>query len=123
VSRLLADENIPQPAVDALRAAGHDVHAVQEGSPGASDEEVLAAARAQSRILLTFDLDMGQLVFAFDRRLGVPAGVILFRDVPPTLADTVQLIVALLDRPDLTFDGQFTVVTAERIRQRPLPSA
>ena len=121
MSRLLADENIPQPAVDALRAAGHDVHAVQEGSPGASDEEVLAAARAQSRILLTFDLDMGQLVF--ERRLGVPAGVILFRDVPPTLADTVQLIVALLDRPDLTFDGQFTVVTAERIRQRPLPAA
>jgi len=58
----------------------------------------------------------------FERRLGVPAGVILFRDVPPTLADTVQLIVALLDRPDLTFDGNFTVVSRERIRQRPLPA-
>lgn len=50
MSRLLADENIPQPAVKALRAAGHDVHAIQEEAPGATDEEVLAAARAESRI-------------------------------------------------------------------------
>lgn len=120
MSRLLADENIPQPAVQALRAAGQDVHAILEDARGASDEEVLAAARAQSRILLTFDLDMGQLVF--ERRLGAPPGIIVFREAPPTLADTVQLIVALLDRNDLTFDGQFTVVTGDRIRQRPLPA-
>jgi predicted nuclease of predicted toxin-antitoxin system len=62
VSRLLADENIPQPAVIALRAAGHDIRAILEDTPGAADEEVLATARAQARILLTFDLDMGQLV-------------------------------------------------------------
>ncbi len=121
MSRLLADENIPQPAVHALRAAGHDVHAILEDARGAPDEEVLAAARAQSRILLTFDLDMGQLVF--EQRLGVPPGIIVIRDVPPTLAETVQLIVALLDRQDLTFEGHFTVVTGDRIRQRPLPSA
>ena len=120
MSRLLADENIPQPAVRALRAAGHDVHAILEDARGAPDEQVLAAARAQSRILLTFDLDMGQLVF--ERRLGVPPGIIVIRDVPSTLVDTVQLIVALLDRQDLTFEGQFTVVTGERIRQRPLPA-
>lgn len=119
MSRLLADENIPQPAVDALRAAGHDVHAILEDARGAPDEKVLAAARAQSRVLLTFDLDMGQLVF--ERRLAGPPGIVVFRDVPPTLADTVQLIVTLFQRQDLTFDGQFTVVTGERIRQRPLP--
>jgi hypothetical protein len=70
---------------------------------------------------LTFDLDMGQLVF--ERRLGVPAGIIVFRDLPPTLAGTVQLIVALLERRDLTFEGHFTVVAVDRIRQRPLPAA
>jgi predicted nuclease of predicted toxin-antitoxin system len=121
VSRLLADENIPQPVVKALRAAGHDIHAIREEAPGASDEEVLAAARAESRILLTLDLDMGHLVF--ERGLGVPPGVILIRDVPASLADAVQIIVSLLERPDMTFDGNFTVVTRERIRQRPLPAA
>ena len=121
MSRLLADENIPLPAVNALRAAGHDVQAIQETAPGASDEDVLAAARAQSRILLTFDLDMGHLVF--ERALGVPPGVLLIRDVPSSLAETVQLIITLLERSDITFDGHFTVVTRERIRQRPLPAA
>jgi predicted nuclease of predicted toxin-antitoxin system len=120
VSRLLADENIPRPAVTALRAAGHDIFAIQENAPGAADEDVLAVARAQSRILLTFDLDMGQLIF--ERRLGAPTGIIVFREVPPTLADTVELITALLDRQDLTFEGHFTVVTLDRIRQRPLPA-
>jgi len=120
VSRLLADENIPQPAVKALRAAGHDVNAIQEQSPGASDEEVLATARAESRVLLTLDLDMGHLLF--ERSLEVPPGVILIRDLPARLADAVQLIVSLLERPDLTFDGHFTVVSRERIRQRPLPA-
>lgn len=120
MSRLLADENIPQPAVRALRDAGHDVQAILENTPGAPDEDVLAAARAQSRILLTFDLDMGQLVY--ERRLGAPPGIILFRQVPPTLADTVQLIVTLLDRRDLTFDDRFTVISGDRIRQRPLPA-
>lgn len=118
---LLADENIPQPAVEALRAAGHDVQAVLEVTPGAPDEQVLAAARAESRILLTFDLDMGQLVF--ERRLSASAGIIVFRAVPPTLAATVELVVALFDRQDLTFEGFFTLVTGDRIRQRPLPAA
>ena len=120
MSRLLADENISHPAVEALRGAGHDVHAILEDARGAPDEKVLAAARAQSRILLTFDLDLGQLVF--ERRLGVPPGIIVIRDVPQTLSDTVQLIIALFDRQDLTFEGQFTVVTGARIRQRPLPA-
>jgi hypothetical protein len=70
--------------------------------------------------LLTFDLDMGQLVF--ERRLAAPAGIIVFRDVPSTLGATVQLLVAVLDRQDLTFEGLFTVVAGDRIRQRPLPA-
>lgn len=119
MSRFLADENIPLPAVTALRAAGHDVQAIQERAPGASDEDVLAAARAQARILVTFDLDMGQLLF--ERGFGAPPGIVLIRDVPASLAETVQLIVALLERSDITLDGQFTVVSRERIRQRPLP--
>ena len=120
MSRLLADENIPLPAIIALRAAGHDVQSVLEQAPGASDEDVLAMARAQVRTLVTFDLDMGHLLFA--RGLGVPPGVVLIRDAAASLAETVQLIVTLVDRSDITFDGYFTVVSRDRIRQRPLPA-
>jgi predicted nuclease of predicted toxin-antitoxin system len=120
VNRYLADENIPAPTIQALRAAGFDVAAVSETAPSATDDQVLTLARDQGRILLSFDLDMGGLIF--ERRLPAPAGVMLIRYVAPRLSETTAFIVALLQRQDLVFDHFFTVVTRERIRQRPLPS-
>jgi hypothetical protein len=48
--------------------------------------------------------------------------VLLIRDIPRGLSDTTSLVVGLLQRQDLVFHQNFTVVTRERIRQRPLPS-
>ena len=62
--RLLADENIPLPSVDALRAAGHDVVSMTQEAPGTPDLEVLRRAQAEQRLLLTFDRDFGELVYA-----------------------------------------------------------
>lgn len=62
--RFLADESCDFRIVRALRAAGHDVHAIVEDSPGAPDGAVLESARKVNRILLTEDRDFGQLVFA-----------------------------------------------------------
>ncbi len=53
-----ANENFPLPSVEALRSLGHDVLTIQEtGRAGAAvpDEEVLAFAAAQRRILLTLN--------------------------------------------------------------------
>lgn len=53
-----ANENFPLPAVLTLRSLGHDVLTIQEtGRAGAAvpDEEVLAFAAAERRILLTFN--------------------------------------------------------------------
>jgi predicted nuclease of predicted toxin-antitoxin system len=119
VSRYLADENIPAPTVAALRAAGLDVVAVAAVAAGGSDAEVLTLARDQGRILLTFDLDIGSLIF--DSRLPTPAGVVLIRHLPPRLSDATAFILELLQRQDLSFDGVFTVATRDRVRQRPLP--
>jgi len=74
--RFLADESCDFAAVQALRAAGHDVVAVAEIARGADDSAVIELARTQQRILLTEDKDFGQLVFAAARRT---AGVILLR--------------------------------------------
>jgi len=43
---LLADENIPGDAVDALRRAGHDVAWVRLDAPGSVDRDVLARCKA-----------------------------------------------------------------------------
>ena len=74
---LLANENFPRFAVDALRAAGHDVLWVRTEYPGATDEQVIQAAQTEERILLTFDKDFGEL--AFRSGLRADCGVILFR--------------------------------------------
>jgi predicted nuclease of predicted toxin-antitoxin system len=116
--RLLADENFAGAAVAALRNHGHDVTWVRETSPGIGDDEVIRRAVAESRILITFDKDFGELVF----RVGVSAscGVILFRipvSSPTILAQTA--VTVLESRAD--WAGHFSVIEETKIRLVPLP--
>ncbi|MEK7996417.1 MAG: DUF5615 family PIN-like protein [Planctomycetota bacterium] len=58
MARFYANENFPLPVVNALRELGHDVATMlQAGKTGQalSDEEVLALARAEGRVLLTLN--------------------------------------------------------------------
>ena len=116
--RGLADENVPLASVLILREAGHDIVAVAEARPGASDREVLDMAVAENRILLTFDRDFGMLVY----RAGVeaPSGVVLFRFIPASPEEPSEVLLGLLERPELEFEGYFTVIDRERVRQRPI---
>ena len=58
--RLLLDENLPPLVGDALKAAGHDVLTASAACPGAPDEDVIALAVAEGRVLVTQDKDFGQ---------------------------------------------------------------
>lgn len=54
--RILADENLKPAHVSALDAVDHDVVRVMEVlSKGASDREVLTAARESDRVVVTYD--------------------------------------------------------------------
>lgn len=58
MASFFADENFPQPVVEALRSLGHDVQTVLDtGNAGQSwsDESVLGYAAAEARILLTMN--------------------------------------------------------------------
>ncbi len=58
MAKLYANENFPQPSVDMLRELGHDVLTTMDtGKAGQaiSDEAVLAFAREQKRVLVTFN--------------------------------------------------------------------
>ena len=74
--RFLADESCDFAAVRALRAAGHDVLAVSEFQQRSVDEELMALALSEERILITEDKDFGTLTFASQRE---SHGVILLR--------------------------------------------
>jgi predicted nuclease of predicted toxin-antitoxin system len=117
--RILANENFPFDAVEALRGDGHDVAWIHSDAPGSKDEEVLRMAMADSRILITFDKDFGDLAF----RAGLPAtcGIILFRLQASSSALLAAHVVAAIRSRD-EWLGHFSVVEAARIRIRPLPA-
>jgi hypothetical protein len=73
----LFDQSADFRLISHLRERGHDVEAISRNyPPGLADEDVLAIARAERRILVVADRDFGALIF--HQRL-VHAGVIFFR--------------------------------------------
>ena len=116
----MADENVPGAAIDALRARGHDVLWVRTGMPGAKDEDVLARAQADRRIVVTFDKDFGELAFA--RGLPAACGVVLFRLRSSDSEEEARAVVAVLESRD-DWEGHFGAVEDGRLRMRSLPPA
>ena len=59
----LADMGVSLTTVEALRAANHDaVHLRDEGLIRLPDPDIVTKALAESRIVLTFDLDFGDIL-------------------------------------------------------------
>lgn len=116
--QFLADESCDGAVVRALRAQGHEVSSVSAFAQGAADATVMAAARADSLILLTEDKDFGHLIFA----LALPApGVILIRW---PVAGRREMIARMLDLVALrgaALFNVFAVVEPGGIRLRPRP--
>lgn len=118
--RLLLDENVPTAASRALRVAGHDVEHVAEGQSSLQDEHVLEHAVTTARVLVTFDRDFGMLVFS--RRRPVPPGIVLLRWAPRSGEEIALALVELLGDTTMRWEGCFSVVESDRLRQRPLGS-
>ena len=116
--RLCANENLPEDCILRLRQEGHDVLWIREAAPGSSDTAVLARAREENRLLITFDKDFGELVF----RRGAKAslGIVLFRIAQPSAAViATRVAVILASRED--WAGNFSVVEEFAVRMRALP--
>jgi predicted nuclease of predicted toxin-antitoxin system len=116
--RLLANENFPADAVDALRGQGHDVVWIRTEAPGSRDDEILARARGEDRVLVTFDKDFGEL--AFRSKLPASCGIILFR-IRPRSPEFIAHLTALAIGSRDDWVGHFAVIEETRIRMRDLP--
>lgn len=91
--RLLLDENVDRGAVSVLRSEGFDALQSSEAcGRGATDEQVLAAAIAFERVVVTHDRAFG-LLAARRRDLGLPAcSVLLLRPGTATIDEILQAI-------------------------------
>lgn len=112
----VADECVAQDVVTRLRADGHDVYAVREQQNGIDDTTVLETAIRMGRVLLTQDLDFGELVY----RQNLPhTGVILIRLTGLAVVLRADRVAELVRTREAELTNAFTVLTPTATRIRP----
>ena len=77
----------------ALRTLGHDCYAVAEDAPRTLDEDNMARAREEQRVLVTFDADYARMIFHELRP--APPGVVFMRSRPEHATSLAQLFLDL----------------------------
>lgn len=118
--RFLADAGISPRTVEFLTQLGHDaVHARTLNLHRAADHRIVEHARADARIVVTFDLDFGDIL-----ALGVMDGpsVIIFRlsDERPAAVNP-RLSAVLNEQRQALEAGALILVEDSRYRVRKLP--
>jgi len=112
--RLLADENLPRPIVEALRADGHDVVWARTDLAGWKDVALLDVAESEARILVTLAKDFWQI--AVQRRSPFErSGVVLFR-VHPATPEQLGPLVRTFVAADAGWAGHISTITADGIQ-------
>lgn len=74
--RVLLDTCVAAGAKSALAAAGHDVVWVGEWSEDPGNDEIIATAHRESRVLVTLDKDFGELTIVHSRHTPIAAGLL-----------------------------------------------
>jgi predicted nuclease of predicted toxin-antitoxin system len=113
--RFLLDQSADFRLIPPLRRLGHDVSAISREHPHSlADEEVLAIARREKRILVVADRDFGELIF----HQGLPhVGVLLFRLPGAPLPTKLERLTTVLEsHAEALARGEFLVVTPGQIR-------
>ncbi len=103
-----------------LRECGHDaVHLHELGLDRLRDDEIINTAHAQERIVLTFDLDFGDLLAA---NSALSASTILFRLRNPTTPNLARRLFEVVEVCTLELErGALVIVEDGRFRVRLLP--
>ncbi len=118
--RYLADMGVSMRVVDWLREAGHDVVPLrEEGLQRLPNGEIFRKAHAEERVVLTLDLDFGEILA---HCAGQIVSVVLFR-LHNTRTDHVidRLATVLRQAGAALATGAIVVVEEGRHRARKLP--
>lgn len=116
--RFKIDENLHEDVAEALRTHGHDAQTVfDQGLRGHADPEIAEVARREGRVVVTLDLDFGNI------REYPPEdyrGLIVLRVVDQSRRHVLRVmdrLIAVLDCAPL--EGHLWVVSEGGIRIRP----
>jgi predicted nuclease of predicted toxin-antitoxin system len=113
--KFLFDQSADFRLIPHLRQLGHKVEAISRNyPPGLADEDVLAIAGRERRILVVADRDFGELIF---HQGLIHAGVILFRLPGAQLQAKIEHLNTVLEEYAEALErGEFLVVTPGQIR-------
>ena len=118
--RFLIDESLQPRIVDALTDAGHEaVHVVDLELLGASDDQVLAAALGDGRVLVTADTDFGSLLALSGDPF--PSVILLRRPGRRPKQRAAAILSAVEAVGGRLQNGAMVVVEPHRVRIRDLP--
>jgi predicted nuclease of predicted toxin-antitoxin system len=111
--RGIVDESTGVVVARWLRSLGHGILAISEARPRMIDEDILALAVRDDRVVVTNDKDFGDLVF----RDGRPhRGVILLRLVDDRVPSKIAALERLFEELPDDIQECFVVVTERSIR-------
>lgn len=113
--KFLVDESTGLKIFQALTEKDYDAKYVSFLMPKASDDEVLAFAEKENRILITDDKDFGELTFRF---MKPSSGVVLLRlklDLPEY---RIKHLLNFLEKFVDKLEGNFIVLTEGQVRVR-----
>jgi len=111
--RFLVDECTGPVVARWLRAQKHEVFSVYEEARGMDDDEVIAKAFAEDRILITNDKDFGEKIH---RERRPHKGVVLLRLEDERAANKIAALRRLLESYAGQLANQFVVVTENQVR-------
>ncbi len=118
--RFLVDANLGVGVAAWLRQRGHDaVHLGEEGLQRLPDPEVWAKAVAERRVLLTCDLDFGEIIARAGGRDVILVVFRMFAVDPPRVIRRLDKILASYGA--VLAQGAVVVVDETRVRVRRLP--
>jgi predicted nuclease of predicted toxin-antitoxin system len=116
----LADMGISPRVVEELRRKGYDsIHLLDEGLHRMTDGGILEKARQENRVLLTHDLDFGELLAASGGNL---PSVIIFRLKDMRAANINRHLFSIINQQSKSLNkGAVLSVTEQKVRIRALP--
>ena len=113
--KIILDENLPMLLAESLQNLGHDVHTtLGEGLTGQADRAGWDAAQAESRFLVTQDLDFADLrQFA----PGTHAGILVIRLHDPSRRNLIATVENLFQPEGVEqWRGCFVIATERKTR-------